>query len=106
MAAKKPTLTTPEQQEAEARLQEPEIDITAAAQAAAETVAPVMQPVEDPNGRVYAIFNIANGQTRLVFAATQAQAMRHVAKDSFTVSIPTTRKALEFAASGVAVEVA
>lgn len=101
MAAKKPTLTTPEQQEAEAKMQEPAVEATPAAE-----VASPMQPVEDPNGRIYEILNKSTGTSRLVFAATQAQALRHVARDSFDVTIPSTRQALKLAAAGTAVEVA
>lgn len=60
----------------------------------------------EPDGRIYAIKANDTGKSRLVFAGNPAQALRHVAKDSFTISIPTTAEAIALSKAGAEVEIA
>ena len=56
--------------------------------------------------RIYAVRNkdVLNVGVRLVEAATQAQALRHVAQNDYSVDIPNTKEVAELVSSGVRVE--
>jgi hypothetical protein len=54
--------------------------------------------------RIYAVTSKTDGKSRLVEAATPAQAMRHVAHDLFDVQPANARKVAELMTSGVTLE--
>lgn len=54
--------------------------------------------------RVYSVTGA--GKTRLVRAAHQAQALRHVASDVFTVAVASQDALIELVGDGIKVEVA
>ena len=56
--------------------------------------------------RIYAVRNkdVFNVGVRLVEAATQAQALRHVAQNDYSIDIPNTKEVAELVSSGVRVE--
>ena len=56
------------------------------------------------DGRIYAIKDKATAKTRLVFATSGPQALRHVALDTMQVWVPSTQEALNIAKDGVTVE--
>ncbi len=55
--------------------------------------------------RLYAVTR-KGGDTRLVKASSQAQALRHVATDEYAVTIPSPLTTVDLVSNGVAVEIA
>lgn len=53
---------------------------------------------------LYAVRNKATGKIRLVDAPTNSGALRHVAGDEFSVTIPKPREVAKLVADGVTVE--
>lgn len=58
------------------------------------------------NTRIYKVWDLVTGDTRLIDASSAAQAVRHVAVGKFSAKIPTTKEVADLVAKGAKVEAA